>query len=150
MPTYNPDGADPVDDFIDDIPPETPPKATLGRKTTALEEWAKSRKPINLAAAEPPAPRPATLPGTDAGVLSRPTDGPSAPQPPLTHIPSYGEAVALVGAIRKVRDDLNRQLVKFYNFQEVRKLPLAEQIDLLQRLALEYSSTAYVSTKEVF
>lgn len=63
-------------------------------------------------------------------------------EPKRTHDPTYNEAVTLVGNVRRIRDSINRELIRFYSWADVRNMPLAKQIDLLQSLGLQFSATA--------
>lgn len=117
-PTYNPEER--ADDFVDDYPQGyEPPKARSVAE--AVRDAAVKR---------------------DAERFSRALSvlGPGADSPPLKHEPEYNEAVKLTTDIRKLRDDLNRMLLRFYEWKDVRDLGVAAQIELVQALALKYSS----------
>lgn len=62
--------------------------------------------------------------------------------PALKRVPSYTEAVRLVGRLARLRDETNALLVAYFNWSDVRELPFTTRFDALQAVALAYSSRA--------
>lgn len=49
---------------------------------------------------------------------------------------TYKQGADLCIEVRGIRDSINRLLTKYYNFSEVRDLPVHKQLDMLQALVL--------------
>jgi hypothetical protein len=54
--------------------------------------------------------------------------------------PTYDQAVRLVTEVSLIRDAINKQLVKYWDWSTVKDLGPKERLDCLMALALQYSS----------
>jgi hypothetical protein len=57
--------------------------------------------------------------------------------------PTYAQAVNLVTEISVMRDNLNRHLVKYWDWKDVRDMGMLQRLNCLMGLALQYSSEEY-------